>query len=67
MDAVLERAAAEAMASGVEAIGVEDVFLAILDDEEAIPTQVLQRLGLEERIQGEVRSVLLSDTYRGYH
>ena len=43
MQKVLGRAATEANHAGAKAIGVEHVFLAILDEDESIPTQVLRR------------------------
>ncbi len=64
MHTVLGRAATEAKHAGVNVIGAEHVFLAILDEEDSIPTQVMSRLGLVDQVQAELRSVLKSAGYR---
>jgi len=45
-------------------IGVEHIFLAILADKRAIPTQVMDKLGVAGDARREVEVVLLSDGYR---
>jgi ATP-dependent Clp protease ATP-binding subunit ClpA len=64
LHSVLGRAATEAKYAGRKAIGVEHVFLAMLDDEDSIPTQVMNRLGLVDQLRSELRSVLASEGYR---
>jgi ATP-dependent Clp protease ATP-binding subunit ClpA len=64
MHTVMGRAATEAKYAGVNVIGVEHVFLAILDEEGSIPTQVMSRLGLMDHVRAELRSVLESEGYR---
>ncbi len=64
MHTVLGRAATEAKYAGIGVIGVEHVFLAILDEEGSIPTQVMSRLGLMDQVRAELRNVLESEGYR---
>lgn len=64
LHSILGRAATEAKYAGARAIGVEHVFLAVLDDEDSIPTQVMARLGLVDQIRSELRGVLASEDYR---
>jgi len=61
---VMGRAATEAKYAGVGAIGVEHVFLAILDEEDSIPTQVMSRLGLIDQVRTELLAVLGSEGYQ---
>jgi ATP-dependent Clp protease ATP-binding subunit ClpA len=60
---VLERAATEAKHTNVGAIGVEHVFLAILDEVDSIPTQVLRKLKVLDEIRAELQRVLESEAY----
>jgi ATP-dependent Clp protease ATP-binding subunit ClpA len=60
---VLGRAATEAKSSDVAAIGVEHVFLAILDEVNSIPTQIMRKLGVVDKIRAELQRVLESEAY----
>jgi ATP-dependent Clp protease ATP-binding subunit ClpA len=61
----LRQASEEAKRMGAEGfIGVEHIFLAILADKRAIPTQVMDKLGVAGDARREVEAVLLSDGYR---
>jgi ATP-dependent Clp protease ATP-binding subunit ClpA len=64
MHKVLGRAATEAKYAGVNVIGAEHVFLAILDEEDSIPTQVMSSLGVVDQVRAELRRVLESEGYR---
>jgi ATP-dependent Clp protease ATP-binding subunit ClpA len=64
MQKVLDRAATQAKHAGLEVVGVEHVFLAILDDDESVPTQVLSSLGVRDRVRVELQRVLDSPEYR---
>lgn len=62
---ILERAAQEAKQMGAEDfIGVEHIFLAILADPHALPTQVMARLGAVEDARRELETVLNSEGYQ---
>ena len=62
---ILERAAQVAREAGADDfIGVEHIFLAIIDDAHGIPALVLQRLGVAGRLRNELLAVLESE---GYH
>ncbi len=65
MHTVLGRAATEAKYAGLDVIGTEHVFLAILEEEDSVPTQVLSRLGFVDQIRTDLRTVLESEGYRG--
>jgi ATP-dependent Clp protease ATP-binding subunit ClpA len=59
-------AAASSIASeqGHQYVGVEHLFLAILGDRAAVPTQVLSRLVDPNRAEAELRAVMESDSYK---
>ena len=58
-------AAAEARRVGATTfIGVEHIFLAILNEGESVPAQVVDRLGYRDAIVTELERVLGSDEYR---
>jgi hypothetical protein len=62
---VLAAAAAQARAVGANGfIGVEHIFLAIMGDPDAVPTQVVERLGYRDRVLEELLELLNSETYR---
>ena len=61
---VLGRAATEAKYANVDAIGVEHVFLAILDEESSIPSQVMRHLGVATQVRAELQRVLASEAYQ---
>jgi ATP-dependent Clp protease ATP-binding subunit ClpA len=58
-----------AAASGIAAdmghqyVGAEHLFLAIIDDREAVPTQVLARLADLNQIDTELRGLMASELY----
>lgn len=63
---ILERASGVAQDAGVHHfIGVEHIFLAIMDDQGSIPTQVLERLGVANSVRRELLKILGSEAYRG--
>jgi len=61
---VLGRAATEAKYAGVSSIGVEHVFLAILDEEDSIPSRVMRQLGVADAIRAGLLEILNSEAYR---
>jgi ATP-dependent Clp protease ATP-binding subunit ClpA len=62
--AILRQAATEARAVGAsDFIGVEHIFLAIVKNEGAVSTQVLNKLGVTEQVIQELESVLSSERY----
>jgi ATP-dependent Clp protease ATP-binding subunit ClpA len=46
-------------------IGVEHLFLAIVRDRAAVPTQVLARITDLDRVEASVHEVMASPSYRG--
>jgi ATP-dependent Clp protease ATP-binding subunit ClpA len=50
--------------SGHEYVGAEHLFLAIIGDPRAVPTQVLARLTDLGQAEAELRAVLASDAYK---
>jgi ATP-dependent Clp protease ATP-binding subunit ClpA len=64
LERVLDAASRLAAASGVEAIGVEHVFLASLQDKRSIPSQVADDLGIRDALISRIEAVLLSEMYR---
>jgi ATP-dependent Clp protease ATP-binding subunit ClpA len=62
---VLLRASHEAQSVGAKNfIGVEHIFLAMLADEHAIPTQVLTKVGVVEDARRELETILRSEGYK---
>jgi hypothetical protein len=61
---VLGRAAVEAKRAGIGAIGLEHVFLAILDEEDSIPSLVMRKLGVIDPVRSALEDLLASETYR---
>jgi ATP-dependent Clp protease ATP-binding subunit ClpA len=59
-------AAASNIASdqGHQYVGVEHLFLAIIGDRSAVPTQVLARLVDLDQAEAELRAVMESDAYK---
>jgi hypothetical protein len=49
--------------SGHEHIGTEHIFLAILLDENALPSQIMQSIGGRDEVVRQVRTLLASDSY----
>ena len=45
-------------------IGAEHLFLAIIGDRHAVPSQVLARLTDLDRVEAELRALLESDAYK---
>jgi ATP-dependent Clp protease ATP-binding subunit ClpA len=61
----LRQASEEANRTGAEGfIGVEHIFLAALTDQRAIPTQVMNKLGVVSDLRHGVEAILSSDGYR---
>jgi ATP-dependent Clp protease ATP-binding subunit ClpA len=49
---------------GHEYVGTEHLFLAIIGDRHAVPTQVLARLTDVDRVAAELRALMESDGYK---
>ncbi|MYW05103.1 Clp protease N-terminal domain-containing protein [Streptomyces sp. SID3343] len=64
LESILRLARATAHSHGLETTGVEHVFLAILAEPHAIPTQVLTRTGRINGLRDDLLEVLNSDLYR---
>jgi ATP-dependent Clp protease ATP-binding subunit ClpC len=62
---VLEASAELARASGHSHVGVEHLFLAIILDRKAVPTQVLARITDLDGVEASLREVMASDAYAG--
>jgi ATP-dependent Clp protease ATP-binding subunit ClpA len=61
---ILENAAWEAQRVGARGfIGAEHIFLAILDDPDAVPSKILERLDVRQQILQALVSFLESDAY----
>ncbi len=65
MDKVLRLAAVEAESMGANLVGVEDIFLAILEEDESVPAQVLKRQHVRDEIRAELRRSIGAPEYRG--
>jgi ATP-dependent Clp protease ATP-binding subunit ClpA len=48
---------------GHKHIGTEHVFLAILLDGHAIPTQMMESIGARNEVIGQIRTLLASESY----
>ncbi len=48
---------------GHKHIGTEHVFLAILLDDHAIPSQIMDSMGTRNEVVGEIRAMLASESY----
>jgi hypothetical protein len=46
-------------------VGVEHIFLAILEEGESVPAQVMVRLGITDGVKAELHQIVESDEYRG--
>jgi ATP-dependent Clp protease ATP-binding subunit ClpA len=64
LQAILARAGEIAREHGARAIGAEHVVLATLDDERAIPTQILAQEVDVARVRSELTALLKSPAYR---
>ena len=65
MGQCLARAEREAEAStGTAVIGTEHLLLALLDDDDAIATQVLNEIGVADPVRDRLREILASEGYR---
>ncbi len=62
---ILARAGDIAREHGAQAVGAERVVLATLEDERAVPTQVLARAVDVARVRGELAALLTSPGNRG--
>ncbi len=62
---VLDAAAKLAREMGHSYVGVEHLFLAIVRDRAAVPTQMLARITDLEHVEASVREEMASDAYRG--
>jgi ATP-dependent Clp protease ATP-binding subunit ClpA len=49
---------------GHQYVGAEHLFLAIIGDRDAVPTQVLARLTDPDRVEAELRTLMESDGYK---
>jgi hypothetical protein len=49
---------------GVRTVGAEHMLRAIIDDADAIPTQILVRLGVLEQVKTELDRIMASEGYR---
>ena len=63
MQRALLRAQEESRNRGHSHVGTEHVFLAILLDEHAIPTQILEEMGAADEIVRRLRQVFESPEY----
>jgi ATP-dependent Clp protease ATP-binding subunit ClpA len=63
-DQIIERASEISRALGNSFVGAEHLFLAIIRDDDAIPSQVLARLTNVQRLDNEVVNLLESPSYR---
>lgn len=48
---------------GHKHVGTEHVFLAILQDAHSIPSQILEEIGVRERVAKQIETILTSETY----
>jgi Clp amino terminal domain, pathogenicity island component len=62
---VLDASAALAREMGHPYIGVEHLFLAIIRDRAAVPTQVLARITDLDQLEASLREVMASPSYAG--
>lgn len=62
---MLDASAELAREMGHSYVGVEHLFLAIVQDRAAVPTQVLARITDLDHVEASVREEMASDTYRG--
>lgn len=65
MQAIMRRAGEVAREAGMSNVGTEHVALAILEDEKAILTQVLNHHGTAVQVREQLESLMVSPEYRG--
>lgn len=53
-----------AIEGGHQHVGAEHLFLAIIGDRHAVPTQVLAQLADLDQVEAELRAVMASDGYQ---